>query len=109
AMRRILQGQGSISSIAYEQDIICPEETTPIRPAVFLPDQLERVTELITEGSKDKEISAATTTLFTHAPTIAYHFKNATLFDGSIYVKNWRHPIAEKNLFATRGSEARLI
>jgi hypothetical protein len=45
-------------------------------------------------------------TEYKHAATIAYHIKDAVLFDGSVYAGNLRHFITDKALFGS-GSEPR--
>ena len=94
-------GQSSLQAVAYQQDILCPEEKVTLRPALFLPGQVERVkdykaTDAVAVTTKEKEIVEAVSTTVTYAPAIAYHIKDAVLFDGSIYVGRFKHPIADK-------------
>ncbi len=97
-VRRLFSGPGSLRSIAYQLDILCPEEKVTIPPAVFLPGQIDRVTTdrikdpWIPTVTSETEIAAAISTTVTHAPTIAYHIKDAVLFDGSIYAGRYRYP-----------------
>ena len=102
--KRLFLGQGSLQTISYKQDILCPEEKATLRSTVFLPGQIDRVKEYKATDhwgapTKDSEIAAATSTTIIHPPTIAYHFKDAVLFDGAIYAGNFKHPIADKSLF----------
>jgi hypothetical protein len=85
--KRLISGRRSLESVAYQVDILCPQETVTIPPAIFLPGQLEKVTERlpdpwVPDTNSEAEIGAAIATTVTHAPTIAYHIKDATLFDG---------------------------
>ena len=102
--KRLFSGQGSLQSIAYRQDTLCPEEKTTLRPAVFLPGQLDRIirfkpTDAVAVTTKEGEIAEAIATTVVHAPTIAYHIKDAILFDGSFYAGRFKHPIADLSLF----------
>lgn len=45
------------------------------------------------------EIESATSSTAVHAATIAFHSKNATLIDGSIYAGRYRHMLREKRPF----------
>jgi hypothetical protein len=110
-VKRLVLGQGSLDAISYQQDILCAEERVAIRPAIYLPGQIERVTDLVAEVATTKaaEITAATSATFTHAPTIAYHIKNAVLFDGTIYVGHFKHPIADKSLYKSGAGSPRQI
>jgi len=107
--KRLFAGRGSLDAVAYHRDILCPAETQKLRPAIFLPGQLERVAELVPDRwfhtTKESEIAQALMTTTARAPTIAYHIKNAVLFDGSIYVGYFRHPVAERSLFASSKRE----
>jgi len=102
--KRLFFGPGSLEGVSYQQDVLCPEETVAIPPAIFLPGQIEKVTKQKrdTWGHKTKEqaIAEATSTTATHAPTIAYHIKDAILFDGQIYAGRFKYPIADKSLYA---------
>src|SRR4029079_12011901 len=91
----------------------CQNKTLPLRPPVFVPGQLDKVIAKKYDpwGRKTREdvIAEVTSTTVTYAPTIAYHIKNAVLFDGSIYVGRLKHPIADKSLFASDSGEPRQI
>jgi Glycosyltransferase 61 len=105
-VKRLVLGRGSLQAIAHRQDVLCPEENTIIRPAIFLPGQIDRVidykaTDPWSHPTKEIEIAEAISTTATHAPTVAYHIKDAVLFDGSIYAGRFRHSIADKSLFVS--------
>jgi Glycosyltransferase 61 len=96
--RRIFQGAGTPSSVAVRQDILCPEETSTTRLPVYLNGQLERVTSSTGHQSLKAEIDGMLASTATHAPTIAYHIKDAILYDGSVYAKNMRYYLAPRNI-----------
>lgn len=106
-IRRLFLGRGSVQSAAYRQEVLCAEEKTTNRPAIFLPGQLDRITGTSIHSTKEGEIAAATSQTATHAPTIAYHIKNAVLFDGSIYCGRFKYFVADRSLFSSRTSEPR--
>lgn len=54
-----------------------------------------------TAANTKSEITHAFARSIAHPPTVAYHLRNAVLFDGSIYARHHRAPIAEKDLFKT--------
>jgi hypothetical protein len=108
--RRLIAGPGSLESIAYETEILCPEETVAVPPAVFLPGQIERVRDnreedgWVSQQPASIELVDATATQLTSAATIAYHIRDCTIFDGSIYKDNYRymlHPKDDKSIFST--------
>jgi len=104
-LKRLLCGRGSLQSVAHRQEILCPEEKVPSRPAFYSPEQIERITDYKatdpwSQTTKELEIAAAVSTMITHAPTIAYHIKDAVLYDGSIYVGGFRHRVGERSFHA---------
>ena len=82
-----------------------PKKRETVRPTIFLPGQIERITASTRESTKESEIAVATSTTATHAPTIAYHIKDAILMDGSIYVGSYKQFVADKSLFVAGARE----
>jgi hypothetical protein len=103
--KRLLRGRGDLHAVASSEEVLCPEETTPNRAAIFLPGQLERITDTPSETTKEMEIAAATRPTSTHSASIAYHIKDAVLVDGSVYIGHHRHYIADKMLFPHAAGE----
>jgi hypothetical protein len=97
--QRIFRGPGSLESIASDREVICPEETSENAPPIFLPGQLDRVTSGTEHQPLQEEVQSMLTPTYTNAATIAYHIREAIVFDGSVYARNFRHFIAEKKLF----------
>jgi hypothetical protein len=96
--RRVFSGAGSLASIAYEKEVLCPEESEAIAPAAFLPGQLDRVTQWrrdpwFGQPPISGQIADMISTSVHHPPTIAYHIKSAVLFEGSIYAGKYRYPL----------------
>jgi hypothetical protein len=104
--RRLFSTRGSLQSVAYQQDLLCAEETEVIDPTVYLPGQIERVTGVPVETTMEREIDVATSTTVVRPPIIAYHIKDAALVGGSIYVGRYRHLIADKSLFLSGMSQS---
>jgi hypothetical protein len=104
-IRRLFLGPGSLHSSAFEEECLCAEEEHKSRPAIYLPDQIERVTGADAYSTKEVEIAMATSQSARHAPTIAYHIKDAVLFDGSVYHGCLKYSIADRDLFRGLSSE----
>jgi hypothetical protein len=64
-----------------------------------LPGQLDRITGTPVETSIEAELATATATTSHHDATIAYHIRDAVLFDGSIYAGSMRHRIGDESSF----------
>ena len=103
--KRLFLGPGLPGEIAYQQDVLCPEEKTTIPPAICLPGQIDKVIEQKGDAwgckTRDAAIAEATSTAVIHARTIAYHIKDAILLDGRIFAGRFKYPIAEASLFTS--------
>jgi hypothetical protein len=99
-IKRLLLGPGTLASQAQRQEVLCEEEDSTICPGIFLPGQIDKITGTgSTVVSKEEQIAKILSRSVTHAKTIAYHIKDAVLFDGSIYHGHLRYFIADKSLF----------
>lgn len=95
-VRRVFQGPGTAESAAVDREVLCPEEIAATRPPVYLAGQLDRLTASTGHNPLSVEIESMLAVRYTHAPTIAYHLRDAVLHDGSIYAKNMRHFIGRR-------------
>jgi hypothetical protein len=82
---RLFAGPGTLEEAAYWREIIYPEESVTYLPAIHLDGQIERVTGSPSESTKAREIESVMRLKGRHAPTIAYHFRDVALVDGSVY------------------------
>jgi hypothetical protein len=89
--KRLFAGPGTLETAAYRREIIVQEERTNYPPLICLNGQLERVTGAPKESTVAHEIESATRLDDVHAPTIAYHFKDVALLDGSVYCGRMRY------------------
>lgn len=103
-LKRVAYGPGTPEKLAFQRDLLCPSETTPTCPAIFLPEQLERVTAGTEHQPLSAELESILATEYKHAPTIAYHIRDAILYRGSIYAGNMRYFIASPRLFLNRSA-----
>lgn len=104
--KRVFLGPGTPKSASYSEEVLCPEETTFTRPPVYLPGQLDRLTGATEHQPLAAEIASMLAPEYKHAATVAYHIKDAVLFDGSVYAGNLRHFVIDKAIFKS-GSEPR--
>jgi len=107
-IRRVFTGAGSLQSASFRQEILCKEETTTTRPAVHLPGQIERATNGTEHQPLRAEIESILAPTYTHAPTVAYHIKNASVFDGCVFAGNLKHFVADRGIFG-KGTEPRRL
>jgi hypothetical protein len=108
-IKRLFLGAGTLASQAYRQEVLYEEEKATIHPVIFLPGQIDKITGTgFVLVSKEDQISRVLSRSVTHGKTIAYHIKEAILFDGSIYHGRLRHFVAEKSLFQSSSQVRRL-
>jgi hypothetical protein len=108
-VRALFQGRGSLASIAHKTEILCPAEIEEMPPSIFLPGQLERVTGTPIETSLEAELETARARVAHHDATIAYHLRDAVLYDGSIYAGPFRRKLLEKSLLTPGASSPELV
>ena len=97
--RRQLFGDIPLSAAAFRQEVLCAAETIRIRNAVFVPEQVDRITATDPGASLQAEILSATSEIIRTVPTIAYHIRDAVLVDGSIYKGQFKSFVAARSLF----------
>jgi Glycosyltransferase 61 len=95
-IRRMVRGPGSIRSVSFEQEVLCPAEFEELSSAIFLPGQIDKIQATASGTQLSTEIEHLKKRSVSHAPTIAYHIRDATLLNGSLYAGNLRHMVFEK-------------
>lgn len=101
-------GPTALEEEASRQDVLAPAARETLRPAIYLPGQIDRVTGTRTHYTVESAVRAAVATTITHPATIAYHFKRAILLDGVIHVGRHRHRLSESRLPGCSGEERHL-
>jgi hypothetical protein len=104
-LRRRLFGSVPLECAVNRREVLCQDETIRARPTVVLPGQIERVTDAPAGTSKGLELSYALSEVLQPGPTIAYHLKDAIVWDGSIYRGSFKAFITARSLF--RDQDAR--
>jgi Glycosyltransferase 61 len=93
---RLFGGPTSVAETAFEQEVLCPSEESELSPSIFLKGQLEKITGAQTGASLASQMDQTLRRTVKHAPTIAYHIRNAILFDGCVYAGRMKSVVAEK-------------
>jgi hypothetical protein len=71
----------------YQALELCPIETHPVAPAVYLPDHLQRVLGAHSLSSLELEQQRLNNTSATHGATMLYHIGKVCLFRGGVWTK----------------------
>lgn len=108
-IKRLFFGPGTLESASFETQVIFPKSAARLTPAVFLPGQIDKVTENSAYGTTNEhELREATALEAEHGPTLAYHVRDAALIDGSIYAGRWKMPVAERSFFKSAAAPVQL-
>jgi hypothetical protein len=75
---------------AVRVQIICPAEKAEVRPAIYNPDDLQRVTTVFHDTTMESELQRLQGGMKVWAATRAFHMENVVLEDGSFYCDGWR-------------------
>ena len=106
-IKRLFLGKGTLQSASYRQEVLCAPESAPLRPAIFTEGQLEKIIGTDDDTTLEIEIAVATAQTTIHAPTIAFHIKNAVLFDGCIYHGSLKYLLSDHARPKARRAEPR--
>jgi hypothetical protein len=87
---------------AFECETLCPSENVELSPSIFLPNQIEKIIGVPAGSSLQSQFEQVLRRRVNHAPTLAFHIKNATAFDGAIYAGRMKHLIGDKRASSSR-------
>ena len=84
ARRKLLHGQ-PLEAVADRTETWAPGSTSEYRPIIQLPDEGERIIAFEKPSAKDEYIRFCSSGALTHKPTLAHHYKRATIADGMVF------------------------
>jgi hypothetical protein len=96
-IRRLAIGPGTLAGVANDVETICPLEESEARKTIYLPGQIDRITGASVFATVESQIKQVTERVATHAPTLAYHLSGATLYNGNLYCRNFKLPVADNS------------
>jgi len=100
--RRLIGGPAALAETAFECETLCPGEDVELSPSIFLPGQIEKITGVPVGSSLQSQFEQVLRHRVRHAPTLAFHIKNATVFDGAVYAGRMKHLIGDKRASSNR-------
>src|SRR5258708_39722310 len=87
---------GSLRTASSCVETLCEEEISEQPTTVYLKKDLDKITGTFHGATReriDSEVEAAIRHEVTHAPCLAYHLKDAILYNGRIYAGRYKHYI----------------
>lgn len=88
---------GSLSSSSFCIETLCQEEVSEQPTAVYLKEDLDKITGTFHGAAREhvnSEIKSAIAREVTHAACLAYHLRDAIVYNGRIYAGRYKHFIA---------------
>jgi len=107
-IKRLFLGPGTLRSTAFEIEVLCPEERGEFSPSIYLDGQLDKISGVPRGADIATQINRVTHRDIIHAPTVAYHIRNAVLLDGYLYADRWKLPIGELSSKSDRDTPVHL-
>jgi hypothetical protein len=82
--------------VAARVEVLCPVERTEVLPAIYDPNDLQRVTGTAPQENIESELARLSGGYREWRATIAFHMEDVVLEDGSFYCKRWRARVSER-------------
>jgi hypothetical protein len=80
----------AVEDACIESWIVEPALKQIVQPAIYLPRDLDRVTDAIEFSNLQREMESLKAAVRDHAATIAYRFRNVSVVGGCLYSGRWR-------------------
>jgi hypothetical protein len=106
---RLLQGRKTYKDACDRQWIVSPAEVNFSPPAIYLEDDIHKVTDVQEDSTYEGEMGRLPGGNREHAATIAYQFQNAYILYGYAYRGAMKYPlVAAKETWCLNRTRARL-
>jgi len=104
---RILTGRQTYQEVSDKCWTLCPSESAPSPPAIYLDGELDKVSAVQENTSHDYQMEKIRGKRAEHAPTLAYRIRNAHVLDGYVYKGAMKHPLVatKESLFSLGGTD----
>lgn len=99
-LRSVLRRSAALTDISVRSWTLCHSELATVPPAIYLKENLEKISRLNTDTSLELESRRIAGGKVEHAATLVHTVKWARLFRGTLYSGPWRHRLLER---AARG------
>jgi hypothetical protein len=99
----------AIEDACAESWIVEPALKQRVQPSIYLPGDLDRVTDAIEFSNLPQEMEYLTAEVRNHAATVAYRFRNVSVVEGGLYSGRWRERLMTRaKAEADNGPEKRM-
>ena len=95
--RFVSRSHSTIQDKSSKQWIICPAEREVVPPAIYLKDDLDKITAVMEDSSIEQEMNRIRGGEVNHASTTAHLISNCELLDGSLYKSSVRLPLTKQS------------
>ena len=114
-LRAMTPSHKTLQDVSSKRWTICPAERGRVPPAIFLEDDLDKITAVMEDTTREQEMARIRGGEVEHAAAVAYRISDCELLDGSLYKGSVRLPLtkqsehligADVNEFITEGALA---
>ncbi len=96
ALRTITRRHGTFRDLRSKQWVLCEKESSLAPPAIYLPDDLDRVKQVMEDTFFARELGRAKGGLTEHAASVAYQLTDVELYQGSLFKGAMRDPLVRR-------------
>ena len=95
-LRALTRSSKTLQETSAKQWTICPAERGLVPPAIFLENDLDKITAVMEDTTLEQEMARIRGGEIEHAATIAYSIADCELLDGSLYKSSARLPLTKQ-------------
>jgi len=107
--RGIPGSRRALRELSGKNWLLCESESRLSPAAIYLENDLERVTEVMEDTTLERELGRIRGGTIEHAATIAYRLTEVDILEGSLYKGAVRQPLLRKSDISRKKAELQLI
>jgi capsular polysaccharide biosynthesis protein len=102
------RSRSTLQDLSSKRWTICPSEQQLVPPAIFLEQDLTKITAVMEDTTLEQEMARIRGGQVEHAATIAYQLSDCQLLNGSLYKSSVRYPLTKQaeRLFEFKHNES---
>ncbi len=95
-LRAVARSRNTLQDVSSKRWTICSAERGLVPPAIFLEDDLDKITAVMEDTTLEQEMARIRGGKVEHAATVAYRISDCELLDGSLYKSSFRLPLTKQ-------------
>ena len=95
-LRTLTRSRKTLQDVSSKRWTICTAERALVPPAIFLEDDLDKITAVMEDSTLEQEMARIRGGEVEHAATVAFRISNCELLDGNLYKGPFRQPLTKQ-------------